>query len=120
MRFGIARSLGQTHALRVQLIRMFDPGYYGRIRLPRMIRSALRRDPCSEPTARAPRLLKSFVYERQGEAAKWTPRERPTWVVPVAAELKGGRLVPLPQGLLKPVFLLNVADKRKRPKTGEY
>ncbi len=87
-RYGIWESLGRAHVLRTTFVRLFDPGFYGRVGIEEAVERALLRDGEGDPERGSqPRPLARF-------------REHPTapvYVAPVAADLTTGALVEVAQ-----------------------
>jgi predicted acylesterase/phospholipase RssA len=82
-RYHLLDSLANPHPLRQIFVRLFDPHYYGRLRLPEMLDAALKDKNSKNDPSRAPKTL--------GEFAK-----AGIYVAPVAADIETGHLTVLP------------------------
>ncbi len=88
--YSILSDLGDSYALKEALVRLFDPKYFGEFRLDTGLGRALRSEPADVRAAPNRHRRRLDAYEKN---CPW----RPLKVVPLAANLRTGRIEALPR-----------------------
>ncbi|TCO92011.1 patatin-like phospholipase [Chthoniobacter flavus] len=88
--YQIFAELGDSYALKEALVQNFDPSYYGEFRFDANVRRALKQEKPLPGGCANKKPLKAYAHD--------VPRQRGIRVVPLAANLRTGKLEAIPAG----------------------